>query len=118
MKSTTTKDFEEYFSGLYKEAFDILVDRQAQYGPANIESLGIPGVFSRMSDDKMSRIKKALNGKVVKGRIVLSEESLQELQHPSVRDALIDAANYSLIILSLIDGKWSDLELAPRNERR
>jgi hypothetical protein len=118
MKSTTTKDFEEYFSGLYGEAFKILVDRQAQYGPANIESLGIPGVFSRMSDDKMSRIRKALNGRVVKGRVVLSPESLKELQHPSVRDALIDAANYSLIILSLIEGQWTNLELAPRDEGR
>lgn len=110
MKSTT-KDFEQYFQGLYDEARDILVQRQAQYGPANIESLGIPGVFSRLSDDKMSRVKKALNGEVLKGRIVLSPASLKELQHPSVRDALMDAANYCLILVSLIEGEWSNLEL-------
>lgn len=108
----TPKDFEEYFQGLYDEARDILVQRQAQYGPANIESLGIPGVFSRMSDDKMSRIKKALSGKFVKGRVVLSKESMNELQHPSVRDALMDAANYCLILVSLIENEWSNLELA------
>jgi hypothetical protein len=108
----TPKDFEQYFQGLYDEARDIRVQRQAQYGPANIESLGIPGVFSRMSDDKMSRIKKALNGEVVKGRVVLSPSSLKELQHPSVRDALMDAANYCLILVSLIESEWSNLELA------
>jgi hypothetical protein len=107
----TPKDFEQYFQGLYDEARDILVQRQAQYGPANIESLGIPGVFSRMSDDKMSRVKKALSGEFVKGRVVLSQDSLKELQHPSVRDALMDAANYCLILVSLIEGEWSNLEL-------
>ena len=107
----TPKDFEQYFQGLYDEARDILVQRQAQYGPANIESLGIPGVFSRMSDDKMSRVKKALSGEFIKGRVVLSQASLNELQHPSVRDALMDAANYCLILVSLIEGEWSNLEL-------
>ena len=112
MKNTPkTQDFERYFSTLYDEAKGILVERQRQYGPANIESLGVPGVFSRMSDDKMSRVKKALNGSVVKGRVVLSDASLAELQHPSVRDALIDSANYALILLSLIDGQWSNLQV-------
>lgn len=108
----TPKDFEQYFQGLYDEARDILVQRQRQYGPANIESLGIPGVFSRMSDDKMSRVKKALSGEFIKGRVVLSQASLKELQHPSVRDALMDAANYCLILVSLIENEWSNLELA------
>lgn len=112
MKSTLKiQDFEKYFTTLYDEAKSILVQRQRQYGPANIESLGVPGVFSRMSDDKMSRVKKALNGSVVKGRVVLSDASLAELQHPSVRDALIDSANYALILLSLIDGQWSNLQV-------
>ena len=112
MKNTLKiQDFEKYFTTLYDEAKGILVERQRQYGPANIESLGVPGVFSRMSDDKMSRVKKALNGSVVKGRVVLSDASLAELQHPSVRDALIDSANYALILLSLIDGQWSNLQV-------
>ena len=64
-RSIMTKDFEVYFQGLYDEARDILVQRQGQYGPSNIENLGIPGVFSRLNDDKMSRIRKALNGQVV-----------------------------------------------------
>ena len=112
MSKPKHNDFRTYFNGLYREAEEILVGRQAQYGRGNIESLGVPGVFSRMSDDKVSRIKKALNGEVVKGRIVLSEESLKELQHPSVRDALIDSANYCLILISLIDNRWSELELS------
>jgi hypothetical protein len=112
MKNTPKiQDFETYFTTLYDEAKGILVERQRQYGPANIESLGVPGVFSRMSDDKMSRVKKALNGSVIKGRVVLSDASLAELQHPSVRDALIDSANYALILLSLIDGQWTNLQV-------
>lgn len=113
MKKTqrSQKDFKTYFAARYAEAEKILISRQSQYGASNIESLGIPGVFSRLNDDKMSRIRKALNGNVVKGRVVLSDESLAELRHPSVRDALIDAANYCLILISLIEGEWSDLEL-------
>jgi len=124
MKKTTTsmydqtakKDFEQYFAHVYREAQGILADRQAQYGPANIMNLGIPGVFSRLNDDKMSRIKKALNGEVVKGRVILSPESLEELQHPSVRDALIDAANYCMILISLIENEWQNLELGLNEE--
>ena len=118
MSKNKHNDFRTYFDGLYQEAEEILVGRQAQYGRGNIESLGVPGVFSRMSDDKMSRIKKALNGEVVKGRIVLSEESLKELQHPSVRDALIDAANYCLILICLIDNRWSELELSEEDRKK
>ena len=113
----TQKDFRTYFESLYEEAEKILISRQAQYGASNIESLGIPGVFSRLNDDKMSRIRKALNGTVVKGRVVLSDESLAELRHFSVRDALIDAANYCLIMISLIDGEWSELELHKDDQR-
>lgn len=117
MKNTQKiQDFEKYFQTLYDEARSVLVQRQAQYGPANIENLGIPGVFSRLNDDKMSRVKKALNGEVVKGRVVLSPESIEELRHPSVRDALIDSANYALILISLIDGEWSNLELGLAND--
>lgn len=107
----TPKNFKTYFAARYAEAEKILISRQSQYGASNIESLGIPGVFSRLSDDKINRIRKALNGEVVKGRVVLSEESLAELRHPSVRDALIDAANYCLILIALIEDEWSDLEL-------
>lgn len=117
MSRKQNNDFRTYFHALYEEAENILVGRQAQYGRGNIESLGVPGVFSRMSDDKVSRIKKALNGEVVKGRVVLSEESLRELQHPSVRDALIDAANYCFILLSLIDNRWSELELSEKDKK-
>ena len=111
-----TKDFEVYFQGLYDEARDILVQRQGQYGPSNIENLGIAGVFSRLNDDKMSRVRKALNGQVVKGRTVLSQESKRELARPSVRDALMDAANYCLILVSLIEEEWSQLELDPDSD--
>jgi hypothetical protein len=113
LQKSETSDYEAYFSKLYREAQAILVERHRQYGSGNVESLGIPGVFSRLSDDKANRIRKALNGKVIKGRVVLSQESLAELQHPSIRDALIDAANYCFILISLIEDRWSDLELAP-----
>ncbi len=53
---------------------------------------------------------------MVKGRVVLSPSSLKELQHPSVRDALMDAANYCLILVSLIESEWSNLELAKQDE--
>jgi hypothetical protein len=113
-KIQKTQDFEKYFAQLYAEAQGILVERQSQYGASNIEALGVAGVFSRLNDDKMNRVRKSLNGSVFKGRTVLSEESLADLQHPSTRDALIDAANYCLILIALIEGRWSSLELKER----
>lgn len=99
------KTFVDYFKSLYSEAHDIMVSRQASYGPANVEHLGPQGVFSRMAMDKVNRIARAMNGKIVEGKVELEPGWYT----PEVHDALIDTINYAAILIALGQGKWSDI---------
>jgi len=96
--------FQATFARIFQETFDLLVERQRKYGPENISSQGIYGVFTRMSADKIERLRRSMNGRVVEGRIELDEfvDSADE----TVEDALLDIANYALIMLALKRGVW------------
>ena len=100
----TTPSFEETFRDIFREAFDLLVERQKKYGPENIRSLGLWGTFDRLASDKIERVRRAFNGKLENGTLVtwLSEDFTDE----SFEDALLDIANYALIMLSLKRGVW------------
>lgn len=97
--------FEATFAEIYQEAFDILVERQKKYGPNNIEKLGLFGVFSRFADDKVERIRRAFNGIIQNGEVVLALGS-DDFPDESVEDALFDSANYPLIMTAMRRGKW------------
>lgn len=96
--------FQATFADLFREAFDLLVERQKKYGPENIRVQGIYGVFTRMSADKVERIRAAMNGRVVAGEIQL--DPFLDAADETVEDALLDVANYALIMLSLKRGIW------------
>jgi hypothetical protein len=95
--------FTQYFSELATESHEIMVERQAGYGPGNIEALGPYGVFSRLAEDKCSRVATALQGKIIDGKAVVAEDWFDD----SVHDALIDIQNYAKILIALGQGKWS-----------
>jgi hypothetical protein len=90
---------------VYQEAFEILVERQNKYGSENISSQGVYGVVTRIGDDKLNRIRRALNGKVVNGRIILDPIPEGE-STDTFEDAALDIANYALITLGLHRGLW------------
>jgi hypothetical protein len=96
--------FQDVFRGLFSESFSLLVERQAKYGNLNIQQLGLHGVMSRIANDKMSRVMKSLNGKIVDGQVVL--DPIDEYKDEAFEDALIDIANYALIAISLKRGTW------------
>jgi len=96
--------FQRYFRTLMHEAWSTLIQRQEAYGPTNIEQLGAYGVFSRIAYDKIGRISNSLNGTLVDGRVEVDPSWYS----PGTRDALIDIANYALIMISLGEGKWSE----------
>lgn len=98
-------EFVEYFQGLYDNALNIMVERQQGYGPSNIESLGAYGVFSRLASDKVSRIANELNGVIDSGEAIVTDDWFTE----GVRDALVDIANYAMILIALGEGKWSEV---------
>jgi chorismate mutase len=99
-----TGSFEETFARIFREAFDLLVARQKKYGPDNIFKLGTMGVYGRMSDDKMERVKRSLNGRIVHGEVILDEPT--DFSDESYEDALLDIANYALIMLALHRRLW------------
>lgn len=96
--------FQATFQQIFDEAFRLLVSRQKKYGPENVRSLGFFGVFGRLADDKVERIRRALNGKVVHGKVEL--EAMQDFQDESVDDSLLDLINYGAILLALKRGQW------------
>jgi len=101
-------EFVEYFQGLYEDALNIMVERQQGYGPSNIEALGAYGVFSRLASDKVSRIANELNGIIDSGEAIVTDDWFSD----GVRDALVDIANYAMILISLGEGKWSEVARA------
>lgn len=104
MADTTT--FEQAFAALYREAFDLLVARQRKYGPRNIERLGIHGVLSRLAHDKVERVMRTMNGRVVNGTVVIVEVDPDGEAGDTFEDALLDIANYALIALAQHRGLW------------
>lgn len=102
-KREVPEAFTQYFSELATESHEIMVERQAGYGPGNIEALGPYGVFSRLAEDKCSRVATALQGKIIDGKAVVAEDWFDD----SVHDALIDIQNYAKILIALGQGKWS-----------
>lgn len=99
------RTFEDVFMALFDEVFELLVERQRKYGPDNIRRLGLFGVFGRLADDKLERIRRALNGRVVRGVVVLDKQGA-DFDDESFEDALKDAANYCIIMLALWRGQW------------
>lgn len=100
----TEQSFEDVFDGLAMEMLNILYDRQRKYGPKNIENQGIFGVIQRIANDKMARVMKSLNGRLVNGQVVLDD--IAEADDESFEDTMFDIANYSLITIALRRGVW------------
>lgn len=97
--------FEDTFQGIYDEALDLLIDRQRKYGPNNITQQGMWGVLTRIADDKIARLKRAFNGTLVNGEIVL--DAIPEGDSDDTfEDACLDVMNYAAILLALKRGEW------------
>lgn len=96
--------FEAEFQKIYSQAFSLLVLKQRRYGNSNIEQLGLHGVISRISFDKVSRALKFLNGRVVNGKVEL--DPMDSGADESLEDTLLDIANYALIAVALKRGVW------------
>ena len=82
----------EYYGGLH----NTLVQKQADYGPHNIASAPggpINGLLVRMND-KMQRL------------INLTYANPNDPENEAIRDSYEDLANYCVIALMVMDGKW------------
>ena len=87
--------FEGMMDQYSQEALVLMVSRHRKYGAGNIGRHGLLGVTVRLHD-KIER----LNNMVIDGN---GGDSADE----SIRDTLLDIANYGLIGLACLDGKWT-----------
>lgn len=84
------------------DQFALLVHKQADYGPSNINAFGELGVVVRLSD-KLERLKHLLFTQDTEGRMVPREATPQ---NESVDDTYRDILNYALIALMLRQHTW------------
>lgn len=95
---TQTLDvFANNASKVTTEALEVLIKKQADYGPTNISNApggALNGLRVRIFD-KVSRINNLIDTGATP-------------QNESLRDSFLDLANYGLIALMVLDGTWDN----------
>lgn len=81
------ENINEIFRTTFDELYELIVRKQKDYGPGNIESFGTAGVIVRLSD-KIERLKNLHANGV-------------EPENESLQDTCMDIANYGVILLLL-----------------
>lgn len=112
------KTWDDALDAVLAEMRTIMVERQAKYGPENIRQQGLYGVLTRAAADKVARIFRAINGKVVNGVVVLDPIDDGTEAADTFEDGLLDAANYFGPIALMVKRGWWDLPRAEATERR
>jgi len=110
--STEPKTWDEALDMIFAEMRSIMIERQAKYGPENIREQGLYGVITRASADKVARIQRAMNGKVVNGKVELDPIGPGTEAADTFEDGLLDAANYFGPIALMVHRGWWDLPRA------
>ena len=90
------EEFRQSGIEVYEELSRVLVSKQSDYGPGNINNApggAMNGVLVRMND-KMERLKN------------LIYHSEGEPQNESIDDSLVDIANYAVIAMMVRRGSW------------
>lgn len=94
-KANADNHFMQDVSLIYTELEDLLLSKHKDYGPKNIADApggALNGLRVRMHD-KMARINHLI-------------DSNQEARHEPLEDSFIDLANYAIIALLVLRGKW------------
>lgn len=89
------EEFRRVAHEFYQYGEDVLVKKQSDYGPKNIAMApggALNGLRVRMHD-KLSRINHLI-------------DSGATPENESLKDSFLDLANYSIIAMMVIDGKW------------
>ena len=94
-KANADNRFMQDVSLIYVELEDLLLSKHKDYGPKNIADApggALNGLRVRMHD-KMARINHLIDNK-------------QEARHEPLEDSFKDLANYAIIALLVLRGKW------------
>lgn len=98
-KSPRQKGFEYDVAGIFKELETLLLKKHKDYGPTNISEApggAMNGLLVRMHD-KMARLKN-----------LTYVSTYGKPQFESIEDTLSDLANYAIIGLLVLRGKWDE----------
>ena len=90
------EEFRQSGIEVYEELSRVLVSKQLDYGPGNINNApggAMNGILVRMND-KMERLKN------------LTYHSEVDPQNESIHDSLVDIANYAVIAMMVRNGSW------------
>jgi hypothetical protein len=111
---------EQYVTNTFKDhllqAWDIFVAKYLSRGGENISRQGFPGVLDRIRYDKMVRLER-ISRLAHMQRLqhdtgsIDAEDMLSFMKEAGVRkddaiDDLYDIANYSIILIMLLEGEW------------
>ena len=99
-RKSPTKEVEDFclkfaLYDIQDELADILLSKHNDYGPKNISDApggALNGIRVRMHD-KIARLNNLIDNN-------------KEPKHESIRDTLVDIANYATIAIMVIDGVW------------
>ena len=90
----------EHFSNIQKEAFDLFLQKNADYGDA-FANYGPIGVLVRLGD-KIQRLQH------------ISKTNITLVKTESLRDTLIDLHNYAAMVVMLLDENDDKINEAPQ----
>ena len=90
----------EHFSNIQKEAFDLFLQKNADYGDA-FANYGPIGVLVRLGD-KIQRLQH------------ISKTNITLVKTESLRDTLIDIHNYAAMVVMLLDENDDKINEAPQ----
>lgn len=89
--------FENLVVATFIEAREILLSKHLDYGPTNIANA--PG-------GALNGLRVRIHDKTARINHLIDNAKYKNPQHESLRDSFLDLANYSIIALLVIDGKW------------
>ena len=96
---------------IFREQMALMVRKQQDYGPGNINAFGELGLIVRLSD-KIERLKHLLFKTDAHGRLV---PRTTDPQNESVENTYRDILNYALIAL-MVRHQWWDLPFDPNDQ--
>lgn len=111
-------DFEEFIDAAHKTAKQILLSKRQLRGTDNITRQGLQGVVTRISEDKMSRVQKAVSDITLRAELIKRNVPRADIDRIvpdpifnaeaqiSLEDDLLDVANYCFIAIALLRGRW------------
>jgi len=109
--------FESNFDSIVHDMKKIMLHKRALRGTENISRQGLPGVITRVAEDKLSRIQRQVADMDLRNKMAqrgIPQETIDEhvpltVDHTdTLEDDLLDGANYFIIAILLLRQLWDD----------